>query len=136
MFVYIFVVVCVVLAALFLFGMSKAVDYDRMFLGSCCIGLTLVMAIVGVAAVANAIDYTDYLLNTEARIEEQVEKRAVYVTMLNEMGNLMEQDVTASETYMDIYNKIMDFNVYVRRYEKWGGTWAEGILCDPTYNEL
>ena len=136
MFVYIFVVVCIVLFALSLLGMSKAVDYDRMFLGSCCIGLALVMAITGLVAVINAIDYTDYLLNSEARIEEQVEKRTVYVTMLSEMGNLMEQDVTASETYMDIYNKVMDFNASVRRYEKWGGTWAEGLFCDPTYQRL
>lgn len=134
--VYLFVVVCIALFGLALWGMSKAVDYDYMFLGACCIGLAVVMVIIGIAAVVNAIDYTDYLVNTESRIEEQVETRAVYVTMLHEMGSLMEQDVTASETYMDIYNKVISFNRSVRHYEKWDGTWFEGLFCDPTYKGL
>jgi hypothetical protein len=134
--VYIFVIVCIVLFALALWGMSKAADYDYMFLGSSCICLAVIMALIGIVAIINAIDYTDYLLNSEARIEEQIERRAVYVTMLNEMGNLMEQDVTASETYMNTYDKVIDFNQAIRKYEKWGGTWFEGLLCDPTYKGL
>lgn len=134
--VYIFVVVCLGLLALTVWGVSKATDYDYMFLGSICIGLTIVMAIISIAAVINAVDYTDYLLNTEARTEAQVEKRAVYVTMLSEVGALMERDVTASDTYFEIYDKIVNFNQSVRSYERWGDTWAEGLLCDPTYKNL
>lgn len=136
MVVYIFVIVCIALFVLALWGMSKAADYDYMFLSSSCVGLAIIMAIIGIVAVINAVDYTDYLLNPEARIEEQIERRAVYVTMLSEIGNLMEQDVTASETYMNIYDKVIDFNHTIRKYEKWGGTWFEGLLCDPTYKNL
>ena len=134
--VYIFVVVCLGLLALALWGLSKAADYDHMFLGATCISLTIVMAIISIAAIINAIDYTDYLLNTEARTEAQVEKRAVYVTMLSEVGTLMERDVTASDTYFEFYDKVVSFNQSVRSYERWGDTWAEGILCDPTYKNL
>lgn len=134
--VYIFVVVCIGLLAFAIWGVSKAADHDYMFLGAICIGLTVAMAIISIASVINAVDYTGYLLNTEARTEAQVEKRAVYVTMLSEVGALMEQDVTASDTYFEIYDKIVNFNQSVRSYERWGGTWAEGILCDPTYKNL
>ena len=56
--------------------------------------------------------------------------------MLGEIGFLMENDVTASDTYMSIYNEVVAFNRNVREANAWTGTMWEGILCDPSYAEL
>ena len=136
MITYIFVIVCVALFALSLWGMARLMDHGHEFLGAVSLSMAIIFAIIGICGVINAISYTDYLLNPEAHIEKHVEQRTVYVTMLNEISSLMQQDVTASDTYMEIYNKVITFNSYVRECEKWGGTWLEGLFCDPGYTGL
>ena len=136
MILYIGAIISVLLLGLGFWTMGKAIESDRGMLMGVGASLCIIFAILTLAFTIMAIDYTDYLLNVDTRMEEQVEKRAVYVTMLSEVGTLMSQDVTASDTYFDIYDKVLSFNASVRRYQQWGNTIFEGLLCDPTYKNL
>lgn len=136
MILYIGAIISILLLGLGFWAMGKGIERDRSLFVGLGAGLCIVFAILTLAFTIMAIDYTDYLLNVDSRMEEQVEKRAVYVTMLSEVGTLMSQDVTASDTYFDIYDKVLSFNSSVRRYQQWGNTIFEGLLCDPTYKNL
>lgn len=136
MILYIGAIISILLLGFGFWAMGKGIERDRGLFVGFGAGLCIVFAILTLAFTVMAIDYTDYLLNTDSRMEEQVEKRAVYVTMLSEVGTLMSQDVTASDTYFDIYDKVLSFNSSVRRYQRWGNTIFEGLLCDPTYKNL
>jgi hypothetical protein len=136
MILYIGTIISILLLGLGFWAMGKGIERDRSLFVGLGAGLCIVFAILTLAFTIIAIDYTDYLLNVDSRMEEQVEKRAVYVTMLSEVGTLMSQDVTASDTYFDIYDKVLSFNSSVRRCQRWNGTIFEGLLCDPTYKGL
>ena len=136
MILYIGAIISVLLLGLGFWTMGKAIERDRGMLMGVGAGLCIVFTILTLIFTIMAVGYTDYLLNVDSRMEEQVEKRAVYVTMLSEVGTLMNQDVTASDTYFDIYDKVLSFNASVRRYQRWGNTIFEGLLCDPTYKNL
>lgn len=136
MILYICAIISVLLLGLGFWTMGKSIERDRNMLVGVGAGLCIVFAILTIAFIIMAVDYTDYLFNVESRMEEQAEKRTVYVTMLSEISTLMSQDVTASDTYFDIYDKVLSFNASVRRYQRWGNTIFEGLLCDPTYKNL
>ena len=136
MILYIGAIISVLLLGLGCWTMGKAIERDRGMLMGVGVGLCIVFTILTLIFTIMAVDYTDYLLNVDSRMEEQAEKRAVYVTMLSEVGTLMSQDVTASDTYFDIYDKVLSFNASVRRYQQWGNTIFEGLLCGPTYKNL
>ena len=136
MILYIGAIISILLLGLGFWAMGKGIERDRGLFVGFGAGLCIVFAILTLAFTIMAIDYTDYLLNVDSRMEEQAEKRAVYVTMLSEVSTLMSQDVTASDTYFDIYDKVLSFNSSVRRYQQWGNTIFEGLLCDPTYKNL
>lgn len=136
MILYIGAIISVLLLGLGFWAMGKGIERDRSLFVGLGAGLCIVFAILTLVFTITAIDYTDYLLNMDSCLEEQIEKRAVYVTMLSEVGTLMSQDVTASDTYFDIYDKVLSFNASVRRYQQWGNTIFEGLLCDPTYKNL
>lgn len=136
MILYICTIISILLLGLGFRAVGKGIERDRGLLLGLGAGLCIIFAILTLAFTIMAIDYTDYLLSTDSRMEEQVEKRAVYVTMLNEVGTLMSQDVTASDTYFSIYDKVLSFNSSVRRCQQWNNTIFEGLLCDPTYAGL
>ena len=136
MILYICTIISMLLLGLGFRAMGKGMERDRGLLLGLGASLCIIFAILTLIFTIMAVGYTDYLLNVDSRMEEQVEKRAVYVTMLSEVGTLMNQDVTASDTYFDIYDKVLSFNASVRRYQQWGNTIFEGLLCDPTYKNL
>lgn len=136
MILYICTIISILLLGLGFRAVGKGIERDRGLLLGLGAGLCIIFAILTLAFTIMAIDYTDYLLNVDSRMEEQAEKRAVYVTMLSEIGTLMSQDVTASDTYFGIYDKVLSFNSSVRRCQQWNNTIFEGLLCDPTYTGL
>ena len=75
----------------------------------------------------------DYKANEPARIEMRIEERNVLNTMVGEIGTMMENDVTASSTYLTIYENVVNFNTNIREADTWADTIWEGILCDPSY---
>lgn len=134
--VYIIPIVCVIICAFLFWLGSKLFDKDRVFRAVIALIFAVIFAIITLASFINAVAYIDYKIYETALIEERVEKLNVLTTMLGEINYLIENDVTASDTYMTIYNEVIAFNRHVREANKWTGTIWEGILCDPSYAGL
>lgn len=131
------IVILFIIACAFLFwAANKAANNDYDFIEAVCLTSAVCMIVMIIFATANAFFYGSYLANTEAYNAQAIEERVVYEEMLNRIPNLIEQDVTASNSYLEIYNKVIDFNMQVNKANKWTDTWAEGILCDPRYKGL
>lgn len=134
--VYIIPIICIIICA-FLFRLgSKLFDKDRIFRAVIVLIFAAIFAIITLASFINAVAYIDYKVYETALIEERVEKLNVLTTMLGKINYLIENDVTASDTYMTIYNEVITFNRHVREANTWTGTIWEGILCDPSYAGL
>ena len=134
--VYIIPIVCIIVCALLFWLGSKLFDRDCVFRSVIVTIFAVIFAIAVLVSSINAVIYVDYKVNEATRAEWRIEERNVLVTMLGEIGSLMENDVTASNTYMNIYNEVIAFNRNVREANTWTGTMWEGILCDPSYAEL
>ena len=134
--VYIIPIVCIIICAFLFWLGSKLFDKDRVFRAVIVLIFAAIFAITTLASFINAVSYIDYKVHETARVEERVEKLNVLTTMLEEISYLIEKDVTASDTYMTIYNEVITFNKQVREANRWTGTIWEGILCDPSYAKL
>ena len=134
--VYIIPIVSIIVCALLFWLGSKLFDRDCVFRSVIVTIFAVIFAIAVLVSSINAVIYVDYKANEEARMEWRIEERNVLTTMVGEIGSLMENDVTASNTYMSIYNEVIAFNRNVREANTWTGTMWEGILCDPSYAEL
>ena len=134
--VYIIPIVCIIICAFLFWLSSKLFDKDRTFRAVIALIFAAIFAITTLASFINAVAYIDYKVHETARIEERVEKLNVLTTMLGEISYLIENDVTASDTYMTIYNEVIAFNRHVREANTWTGTIWEGFLCDPSYAGL
>lgn len=134
--VYIIPVVCIIICAFLFWLGSKLFDKDRVFRAVIALIFAAIFAITTLASFINAVAYIDYKVHETARVEERVEKLNVLTTMLGEISYLIEKDVTASDTYMTIYNEVIIFNRHVREANTWTGTIWEGFLCDPSYAGL
>ena len=134
--VYIIPIVCIIICAFLFWLGSKLFDEDRVFRAVIALIFAAIFAITTLVSFINAVAYIDYKVHETARVEERVEKLNVLTTMLGEISYLIENDVTASDTYMTIYNEVITFNRHVREANTWTGTMWEGILCDPSYAKL
>ncbi len=67
-----------------------------------------------------------------------MELRETYVALLSRYENLSKQDLTASEVYLDLYDKIIDFNTDVRlaQNNKNRAFWTEGLFYSSVYLNL
>ena len=134
--VYIIPIVCIIICAFLFWLSSKLFDKDRVFRAVITLIFAAIFAITTLASFINAVAYIDYKVHETARVEERVEKLNVLTTMLGEISYLIEKDVTASDTYMNIYNEVITFNRNVREANTWTGTIWKGFLCDPSYAGL
>lgn len=134
--VYIIPIVCIIICAFLFWLSSKLFDKDRVFRAVIALIFAAIFAITTLASFINAVAYIDYKVHETARVEERVEKLNVLTTMLGEISYLIENNVTASDTYMTIYNEVIAFNRHVREANTWTGTIWEGFLCDPSYAGL
>ena len=134
--VYIIPIVCVIICAFLFWLGSKLFDKDRVFRAVIALIFAAIFAITTLASFINAVAYIDYKIYETALIEERVEKLNVLTTMLGQISSLIEKDVTASDTYLTIYNEVITFNRYVREANTWTGTIWEAFLCDPSYAGL
>ena len=134
--VYIIPVICILSATILVWIGGKALNREKILTSIIAILLGAIMVVASLAFCGNAYYYIDYKANEATRQEWRIEERTVLTTMLSEITVLMEHDVTASNTYMEIYNSVLDFNRNVREANTWGDTMWEGILCDPSYAEL
>ena len=117
--VYIIPIVCIIICAFLFWLGSKLFDKDRVFRAVIALIFAAIFAIITLASFINAVAYIDYKIYETALIEERVEKLNVLTTMLGEISYLIEKDVTASDTYMTIYNEVITFNRHIREANTW-----------------
>ena len=94
-----------------------------------------IICVISLLLLISAINWSGYVTNIDNRRECVIEKGIVYTEMFDKYQTvLMPQDLTASDSYLELYSKILNYNNEIRNAEKWNGVWwAEGILYDPAY---
>ena len=101
-----------------------------------CTGIVgIIMCFISFILLIGALNWTAYVANIESRRAYVIEKGAVYTEMLDKyQTTLMPQDLTASDSYLELYSNILDYNQEVRNAKKWKDSWwAEAIFYDPAY---
>ena len=94
-----------------------------------------IIGVISLLLLVVAINWSGYVTNIDNRRECVIEKGIVYTEMLDKYQTmLMPQDLTASDSYLELYSEILNYNNEVRNAKKWNEVWwAEGILYDPAY---
>lgn len=130
------IVVAIIAIAAFV-AFSWALDEEIKLLAFPSFAVGVVAAIVAVVLTINALCWTCCIANIEACRADVNARGIVYAELARDYEQiLMPNDVTAADTYMDIYQKILSYNKEVRKADKWEGVWwAEGLLYDPSYTE-
>lgn len=101
----------------------------------------ILVAVFSLAAIGFGINAGYRLIvhsNMEAYRAEKIEMRDSYVALLDKYDNLTGQDVTASDSYLAIYDKVIEFNTQVRlaQTNKDRAFWTEGLFYDPSYVDI
>lgn len=94
-----------------------------------------ILGVISLLLLVCAINWSATVGNIDNRRAYIIEKGIVYTEMLDKYQTmLMPQDLTASDSYLDLYSKILEYNKEIRDAEKWNDVWwAEGMLYDPAY---
>lgn len=130
------IVVAIIAIAAFV-AFQWALDEEIKLLAFPSFAVGAVAAFVTVGLVINAICWTTCMANIEASRADVNARGIVYAELARDYEQiLMPNDVTAADTYMDIYREILSYNKEVRKADKWEDVWwAEGLLYDPSYTE-
>lgn len=127
-----------ILLVLIVIGILIVLDKD-IFMSEVAIVISVAFVVLlSIAAVGFGINAGYYLVvnsNIEAYRVEKIEMRDSYIALLDKYENLTKQDITASDSYLDIYNKVVNFNKEVRlaQTNKDRAFWTEGLFYDPSY---
>lgn len=127
-----------ILLVLMVIGLLIILNKD-ILLSDVTIAIAVILVVVfSLTAIVFGINAGYYLVvnsNMEVYRVEKIEMRDSYVALLDKYDNLVKQDITASDSYLDVYNKIVDFNKEVRlaQANKDRAFWAEGLFYDPSY---
>ena len=129
----IFMIICIVCAGVFLFlGNKLFMNYDREFLGTMCIVVAIIFAIIAVISIINFIYWLMVSINIEANIIANIETREMYVNQLAAYEATRSNDIFASDMYLNLYKEVVSFNKEINKAAN-GSWWSEGFLWDPSY---
>lgn len=111
-------------------------NYTAIELG--CLILAAIFFATSIAFITNAITCLDIHVNADAYCAEKADLRNSYIVLLKQYNRLAYQDLNASSAYLDLYDKIIDFNLNVRlaQNNKDRAFWTEGLLYNPSYLNL
>lgn len=129
------VIAIIAIVCFILFTWASDNSHNLLAVPSLIVGI--IATIISIILVINAICWTTYATNIEACRMDVAARGIVYKELIRDYEQtLMPQDMTASSSYMELYNKILSYNKEVRKAEKWKDTWwAEGLLYNPSYTE-
>lgn len=132
---WIITVILIIITAGF-FAFSAHADWnDWGFLAISSLIIGMICAIISIVMIINAISWTYCVVNIEASQADVQARGTVYAKLLEDYEEiLMPNDVTAADSYVELYEKVLSYNNSVRKAEKWDGVWwASGLLYDPAY---
>lgn len=129
-----FAVIVVLLCAGFwgLFCWSAYKDYIAV--GIPAVTLAVLLSLVSVFGVINAFAFVNANATMDSQLVYRQEQRIMYMDALSAYQELRGKDVTGSETYLNLYKEILDFNRACDKADRYNSKWwAEGLFYDPTY---
>lgn len=127
------VIVVLICAGLWwLFCWAAYNDYIAVGIPAVC--LAVVMSFVSVFGIINACAFVGANATMDSQLAYRQEQRIMYMDALSAYQELRGQDVTGSETYLNLYKEILSFNRSCDKADRYGDKWwAEGLFYDPTY---
>lgn len=131
-------ILLIVFGIIFVTLIAKDVFWDHTTIEIGCFILAAIFFVTSIFFVINAVICLNIHANADAYYAEKTELRNSYIALLERYDALADQDLTASSIYMDLYNKIINFNLNVRQAQnnKNRAFWAEGLLYNPAYLNL
>ena len=123
----------VVLIAALIFGILawlflENLDSFVLYMIACIVAI--VLAIVGII---QGLCFFSGLLTYEADCAAYAATREVYIDELRHYDEMRDTDVTASSTYLELREKIIDFNYNVDFAKQRNNIWLRHAIVDPAY---
>lgn len=93
----------------------------------------LVTSVLVVTGIIQGLCFFSGLLTYEADCAAYATTREVYVDELRHYDEMRDTDVTASSTYLELREKIIDFNYNVDFAKQHDNIWLRHVIADPAY---
>ena len=96
--------------------------------------ISLFMAgFIAIFAIAMGIAYLDNYVVYDAHCYEVAATRAMYIDELEKYDEMRDNDVTASSTYLELREKVIDFNSEIEYANSLNPFWFAYSWYDPAY---
>ena len=125
-----------VLVAALIFGILAWLfleNYDNFVLYMLACIITVILAVVGII---QGLIFFSGLLTYEADCAAYATTREVYIDELRHYDEMRDADVTASSTYLELREKIINFNHNVDFAKQHDNIWFRHVITDPAYTTV
>lgn len=131
-------ILLIVFGIIFVTLVAKDVFWNHAAIEIGCFILAAIFFVTSIFFVINAVVCLNVHANADAYYAEKIELRNSYIALFERYDTLADQDLTASSVYLDLYDKIINFNLNVRQAQnnKNRAFWTEGLLYNPSYLNL
>lgn len=122
-----------VLVAALIFGILTWLfweNYDNFVLGMIACTITIILAGIGIV---QGLFFFSGLLTYEADCAAYATTREVYIDELRHYDEMRDTDVTASSTYLELREKIINFNHNIDFAKQHDNIWFRHVITDPAY---
>ena len=92
--------------------------------------ITIILAGIGIV---QGLFFFSGLLTYEADCATYATTREVYIDELRHYDEMRDTDVTASSTYLELREKIINFNHNVDFAKQHDNIWFRHVITDPAY---
>ena len=94
---------------------------------------SVIAAILVIVGIIQCLTFFSGLLTYEADCSAYAATRAMYIDELEKYDEMRDTDVTASSTYLELREKIIDFNYNVDFAKQHDNIWLRHTITDPAY---
>ena len=126
----------VVLVVALIFGILTHLileNHDNFALYMIACFVAVVLLIIGMV---QGINFFSGLLSYEADCAAYATTREIYIDELRHYDEMRDTDVTASSTYLELREKIIDFNYNVEFAKQHDNIWFRHAITDPAYTTV
>lgn len=97
---------------------------------------SVIAAILAIVGLIQGACFFSGLLTYEADCTAYAATREVYIDELRHYDEMRDTDVTASSTYLELREKIIDFNHNVDFAKQHDNIWLRHAIVDPAYTTV
>lgn len=106
-------------------------DSFVLYMIACFIAIVLL-----IISIVQGLNFFSGLLTYEADCAAYATTREIYVDELRHYDEMRDTDVTASSTYLELREKIIDFNYNVEFAKQHDNIWFRHAITDPAYTTV